>query len=54
MTSNTRGDAEEFLRLAERLRLKVSVTPYPLEQADQALTDLAEDKITGAAVLTVS
>jgi len=53
VTSNTRGDAEEFLRLAERLRLKVSVTPYPLEQADQALTDLAEDKITGAAVLTV-
>jgi propanol-preferring alcohol dehydrogenase len=54
VTSNTRGDAEEFLRLAERLRLKVSVTPYPLEQAGQALTDLAEDKITGAAVLTVA
>jgi alcohol dehydrogenase, propanol-preferring len=29
VTSNTRGNAEEFLRLAERLRLKVSVTPYP-------------------------
>jgi alcohol dehydrogenase, propanol-preferring len=54
VTSNTRGDAEEFLRLAERLRLRVSVTPYPLEHADQALTDLAEDKITGAAVLTAS
>jgi propanol-preferring alcohol dehydrogenase len=54
VTSNTRGDAEEFLRLAERLRLRVSVTPYPLEQADQALTDLAADKITGAAVLTVA
>jgi propanol-preferring alcohol dehydrogenase len=54
VTSNTRGDAEEFLRLAERLRLKVTVTPYPLEQADQALTDLADDRVTGAAVLTVS
>jgi alcohol dehydrogenase, propanol-preferring len=54
VTSNTRGDAEEFLRLAERLRLKVTVTPYPLERADQALTDLAEDGITGAAVLSVS
>ena len=54
VTSNTRGDAEQFLRLAERLRLKVTVTPYPLEAADQALTDLAEDKITGAAVLTVA
>jgi propanol-preferring alcohol dehydrogenase len=54
VTANTRGDAEEFLRLAERLRLKVSVTPYPLDAADQALADLAADRITGAAVLTVS
>ena len=35
-------------------RLRVTVTPYPLEQADQALSDLAEDRVTGAAVLTVS
>ncbi len=54
VTSNTRGDAEEFLRLAERLHLKVTVTPYPLESADQALADLAADRVTGAAVLTVS
>jgi alcohol dehydrogenase, propanol-preferring len=54
VTSNTRGDAEEFLRLAERLRLRVSVTPYPLEDADTALSDLADDRITGAAVLTVA
>jgi len=54
VTSNTRGDAEEFLRLAERLRLRVSVTPYPLDAADKALSDLADDRITGAAVLTVA
>jgi len=54
VTSNTRGDAQEFLRLAERLRLKVSVTPYPFEAADQALADLEADKFTGAAVLTVA
>jgi alcohol dehydrogenase, propanol-preferring len=54
VTSNTRGDAEEFLRLAERLRLKVTVTPYPLDSADKALADLAADRITGAAVLTVA
>lgn len=54
VTANTRGDAEEFLRLAERLRLKVTVTPYPLDAADQALSDLAADRITGAAVLTVA
>jgi propanol-preferring alcohol dehydrogenase len=52
VTANTRGDAEEFLRLAERLRIRVAVTTYPLDQADQALADLAADRITGAAVLT--
>jgi alcohol dehydrogenase, propanol-preferring len=54
VTANTRGDAEEFLRLAERLQLRVTVTPYPLDAADQALADLAADQITGAAVLTVA
>ena len=54
VTSNTRGNAEEFLRLAERLRLKVSVTPYPFEAAQEALTDLAEDRVNGAAVLQVA
>src|SRR5215469_2425692 len=53
VTSNTRGDAQEFLRLAERLRLKVSVTPYPFESAGQALADLSADRFTGAAVLTM-
>ncbi len=52
VTANTRGDAQEFLRVAERLRLRVTVTSYPLEAADQALADLAGDLITGAAVLT--
>src|SRR6266571_4113224 len=30
VTANTRGDAEEFLRLAQQLRLRVTVTPYSL------------------------
>ncbi|MBO0772482.1 MAG: zinc-dependent alcohol dehydrogenase family protein [Actinobacteria bacterium] len=51
VTANTRGDAEEFLTLAERLRLKVTTTPYPFEQADRALADLAGDRVNGAAVL---
>ncbi len=54
VTSNTRGDGEEFLRLAQQLKLRVSVTPYPLAEADRALADLAADRITGAAVLEVS
>jgi propanol-preferring alcohol dehydrogenase len=53
VTANTRGDAEEFLRLAQRLRLRVTVTPYPLGQADLALADLAADRVPGAAVLSV-
>ena len=53
VTANTRGDAEEFLRLAARLKLQVSVVPYPFDQADRALADLAADRFTGAAVLTL-
>jgi alcohol dehydrogenase, propanol-preferring len=53
VTSNTRGDAEEFLQLAERLRLKVTTHLYPLDRAQQALADLEADRFTGAAVLTL-
>jgi propanol-preferring alcohol dehydrogenase len=53
VTANTRGDAEEFLRLAQQLRLRVTVTPYPFAEADRALADLAADRVNGAAVLTV-
>jgi alcohol dehydrogenase, propanol-preferring len=52
VTSNTRAQAREFLSLAEKLALKVSTTDYPLATADRALRDLAEGRITGAAVLT--
>jgi propanol-preferring alcohol dehydrogenase len=51
VTSNTRADGEEFLRLADRLGLKVTVTAYPLDAADRALADLAGDRVNGAAVL---
>jgi alcohol dehydrogenase, propanol-preferring len=53
VTSNTRRDAAEFLTLAERLRIGVTTTPYPFEQADQALADLAADRVRGAAVLAL-
>jgi propanol-preferring alcohol dehydrogenase len=53
VTSNTRGDAQEFLHLAERLRIKVTTTPYPFNQADRALADLKADRFNGAAVLTM-
>lgn len=51
VTSNTRTDAREFLDFAGRHRIEVSAVPYRLDQADQALTDLAAGQIAGAAVL---
>ena len=51
VTANTRADGEEFLRLAARLRIRPTTTPRRLAEADQALADLAADRITGAAVL---
>ncbi len=53
VTANTRADGEEFLTLAGRLGLRVTTRPYPLGEADRALTDLAHDRFTGAAVLVV-
>jgi propanol-preferring alcohol dehydrogenase len=53
VTANTRGDAGEFLTLAQRLRIKVTTTPYSFDQADRALADLAGDRVHGAAVLSL-
>jgi propanol-preferring alcohol dehydrogenase len=54
VTANTRRDGEELLALAAEIPIRPTVVPYPLEQADQALADLAHDKLTGAAVLVPS
>jgi propanol-preferring alcohol dehydrogenase len=51
VTSNTRAQAREFLSLAGKHRLHVSTTDYPLANADRAVLDLAEGRVTGAAVL---
>ncbi|MBV9163520.1 MAG: zinc-binding alcohol dehydrogenase family protein [Pseudonocardiales bacterium] len=51
VTANTRHDGHEFLHFAAQHRLHVITTPYPLDQADAALTDLAADRVPGAAVL---
>jgi propanol-preferring alcohol dehydrogenase len=53
VTANTRGDAADFLTLAERLAIKVTTTGYSFDQADQALADLAGDRVHGAAVLSL-
>jgi propanol-preferring alcohol dehydrogenase len=52
VTANTRGDGEEFLRRAASIPVQVSTTPYGLDQANEALSDLAHGRVRGAAVLT--
>jgi alcohol dehydrogenase, propanol-preferring len=51
VTANTRADGEEFLALADRMRLHVTTTPFPLAEANAALTALREGRIAGAGVL---
>ncbi len=53
VTANTRADGEEFLRIAAAAALRVVTTPYPFVRADEALRDLARDRVEGAAVLVV-
>jgi propanol-preferring alcohol dehydrogenase len=54
VTANTRRDGDAFLEAAARIPIQVSTTPYSLEDANRALTDLAHDRVTGAAVLVNS
>ena len=42
-----------FLALAARHRITATTVPYAFEHADQALTDLAHGRFSGAAVLHV-
>jgi propanol-preferring alcohol dehydrogenase len=49
----TRQDAEQFLALAPRVPVRTAVVPYPLERANEALADLREGRMRGAAVLVV-
>ncbi|NUW45910.1 zinc-binding alcohol dehydrogenase family protein [Nonomuraea rhodomycinica] len=51
VTANTRADGRALLEHAARSPLHVTTVPYALDQAGQALADLAADRITGAAVL---
>jgi len=53
VTANTRADGEEFLRLAARIPVQVTITPFDFFQADAALAVLARDEMRGAGVLRV-
>ncbi|MBS0605377.1 MAG: zinc-dependent alcohol dehydrogenase family protein [Verrucomicrobia bacterium] len=50
----TRDDGEKFFEIASRLLIHTQVASYSLEEANRALCDLREGKITGSAVISVS
>lgn len=53
VTANTRADGTAFLELAAEIGLTPTTTTYDFTKADQALQDLANDRVTGAAVLKI-
>jgi propanol-preferring alcohol dehydrogenase len=54
VTANTRADGRELLRLAAEVPLHAETEEFPLEAANEALQQLKQDRINGAAVLRVS
>ncbi|MFE3448927.1 zinc-binding alcohol dehydrogenase family protein [Nonomuraea sp. NPDC059194] len=53
VTANTRADGRALLAFARRHPLRVTTASYGLDEADRALSDLAADRVTGAAVLHI-
>jgi propanol-preferring alcohol dehydrogenase len=47
----TRRDAEEFLALAPKAGIRTETVAYPLARANDALADLRNGALRGAAVL---
>ena len=49
----TRQDGIDFLALAQKIGISTQTTPYPLREANQALSDLRNGRFEGAAVLVM-
>jgi alcohol dehydrogenase, propanol-preferring len=50
----TRHDGAEFMTIAEQTPIQISVEPFPLEEANTALSRLRAGQIHGAAVLNLT
>jgi propanol-preferring alcohol dehydrogenase len=51
VTNMTRADARDFLEIASEIGLRPKVTPFSLEQANEALIAIKTDSIDGAAAI---
>jgi propanol-preferring alcohol dehydrogenase len=51
VTANTRQDGRDFLEIAAKIGIKATVHRYSFGDADRALSDLAHERFSGAAVL---
>jgi propanol-preferring alcohol dehydrogenase len=51
VTANTRADGRALLRLAAEIPIRTHTRVYALSEANEALIDLKQDRIRGAAVL---
>lgn len=49
----TRKDGTDYMQLVRDLRLKVVTTPFPLEEANQALAAIKNGTLEGSAVLVI-
>ncbi len=49
----TRADARDFLKIAAEIRLQPKVTTFTLDEANEALMAIKNDKVDGAAVIVV-
>jgi propanol-preferring alcohol dehydrogenase len=47
----TRADGRDFIEIAARIGLRPRVTVFPLEQANEALLAIKQDRVDGAAVI---
>jgi len=50
----TRKDGEEFLKIAPQIPIRTRIQTFPLHEANQALNNLRNGKVHGAAVLTMT
>ena len=54
VANNTRQDGEDFLKVAAEIPIHTQTQVFPLQETNQALNQLKNDAISGAAVIQIS